>query len=72
MSEVINGLTYWYLDKMVAIFLQTSFSNLYRVNETLCIFIQIALQFVPEGPVDNKYNHCLDNGLASKMRQAII
>ena len=45
-------LTHLPLDKMAAIS-QTTFSDAFFLNETLCILINISVKFVPKGPINN-------------------
>ena len=40
------------------------------INEKFCVFVQISLEFVPKGPIDNKSGS--GNGWARSRRQAII
>ena len=55
--HLLNKVNSFPLDKM-AVTSQTTLSDDFFVNETLCIFIEILQTFVPKGPIDN--NTALD------------
>ena len=48
----LSVLTHWGWDKMATIFADIFWCNF--MKEKFCIFFQVSLKFVPEGPVANK------------------